>query len=464
MSKAGAGMSAESPADAGVRRAEVAAALSLATDLGVGQPMGHALHSCLLAMELGASLGLGADDLCTVYYVALLQRVGCTADAFELSAWFDDEIAAHARTFTIDFGRPAEVMLDLERQAGAGRPPLRRLRTLARALVTGRQTLGELFQSSCETAQLLVERLGLGGDVGRAVGQIFEHWNGNAWPAGLKGEAIAVPTRVARLAADVEVFVHLGGADAAAVVRRRSGRTYDPTIATKFLEEADQLLQALAAESAWEAGLAAEPESHQRLTDSELDAALRTIADFADLKSPYFTGHSTGVAVLAATAAERCRLPLAEVVALRRAALVHNLGRVGVPNGIWDKPGALSDGDWELVRMHPYFTERVLTRAPALAHIGALAALHHERLDGSGYDRGVRAAALPTGARLLAAAAMPTTRVSSRARTVRHDRRGRQPTSCGAQSGWGRSMAKRRTRSSARRGTVCVAAGNGRRV
>jgi HD-GYP domain-containing protein (c-di-GMP phosphodiesterase class II) len=398
-------MSAESPADAGVRRAEVVAALSLATDLGVGQPMGHALRSCLLAMELGASLGLGADDLRTVYYVALLQRVGCTADAFELSAWFDDEIAAHARTFTIDFDRPAEVMLDLVRQAGAGRPPLRRLRTLAGALATGRQTLGELFRSSCETAQLLVERLGLGGEIGGAVGQIFEHWNGHGWPAGLQGEAIAVPTRVARLAADVEVFVHLGGADvAAAVVRRRAGRTYDPTIATKFLEEADQLLQVLAAESAWEAGLAAEPEPRHRLTNSELDTALRTIADFADLKSPYFTGHSTGVAVLAATAAERCRLPPAEVVVLRRAGLVHDLGRVGVPNGIWDKPGALTDGDWELVRMHPYFTERVLTRAPALAHIGALAALHHERLDGSGYHRGVRAGALPTGARLLAAA------------------------------------------------------------
>jgi hypothetical protein len=122
-------MSAESPADAGVRRAEVVAALSLATDLGVGQPMGHALRSCLLAVDLGASLGLGADDLRTVYYVALLQRVGCTADAFELSAWFDDEIAAHARTFTIDFGRPVEVMIDLVRQAGAGRPPLRRLST-----------------------------------------------------------------------------------------------------------------------------------------------------------------------------------------------------------------------------------------------------------------------------------------------------------------------------------------------
>src|SRR3712207_1341859 len=116
-------MSAESPADARVRRAEVVAALSLATDLGVGQPMGHALRSCLLAVDLGAALGLGADDLRAVYYVALLQRVGCTADAFELSAWFDDEIAAHARTFTIDFGRPVDVMIDLVRQAGAGRPP-----------------------------------------------------------------------------------------------------------------------------------------------------------------------------------------------------------------------------------------------------------------------------------------------------------------------------------------------------
>ncbi len=398
-------MSAESLAGAGVRRAEVVAALSLATDLGVGQPMGHALRSCLLAVDLGASLGLGADDLRAVYYVALLQRVGCTADAFELSAWFDDEIAAHARTFTIDFGRPAEVMIDLVRQAGAGRRPLRRLRTIAGALATGRQTLADLFRSSCETAQLLVERLGLGGDVGRAVGQVFEHWNGNGWPAGLKGQSIAISTRVARLAADVEVFHHLGGEDAAAaVVRRRAGRTYDPTVAANFLQESGSLLKTLAAESAWEAGLAAEPGPHHRLTEPELDAALQTIADFTDLKSPYFAGHSTGVAALAAAAAERCRLPPAEVVALQRAALVHDLGRVGVPNGVWDKPGPLTDGEWELVRLHPYFTERVLARPPALAHLGSLSALHHERLDGSGYHRGLRAASLPTTARLLAAA------------------------------------------------------------
>ena len=398
-------MTLATPRETGVRRAEVVAVLSLATDLGVGQPMGHALRSCLLAMHLGAALGLGEVELRDAYYVALLQRIGCTADAFELSAWFDDEIAAHGRTFTIDFSRPLDVMSDLVRQAGAGRPPLPRLRTLAGALLTGRQTLDELFRSSCEAAQLLSQRLGLGQAVAGAIAQIFEHWNGSGWPAGCTGETIALPTRIARLAADVEVFHHLGGEQAAvAMTQRRVGRIYDPAVAAIFLRESGSLLDTLDTPSAWETALAAEPGPRPRMSDDELESALRAMADFADLKSPYFAGHSTGVATLAAEAASRSRLPRDDIAALRRAALVHDLGRVGVPNGVWDKPGALSEGEWEQVRLHPYYTERVLARSPALAHLGTLAALHHERLDGSGYHRGLAATALPAAARLLAAA------------------------------------------------------------
>jgi HD-GYP domain-containing protein (c-di-GMP phosphodiesterase class II) len=408
-------MSAGTPANESVRRAEVVAALSLATDLGVGQPMGHALRSCLLAVSLGSSLGLSAADLRDVYYVALLQRVGCTADAFALAAWFDDEIAAHGRTFTIDFGRPSEVAIDLVRQAGAGRPPLRRLRTLAGALAFGKQTLGDLFRSSCQVAQLLAERLGLGTEVAAAVAQIFEHWNGSGWPNGLQGEAIALPARVARLAADVEVFHHLGGDQAVAkVTRERAGRTYDPAVAATFLQERGRLLQAFEVPSAWDAGLAAEPGPQPRLTEEEFDTAMRVMADFVDLKSPYFAGHSAGVAALVSAASERRRLPAADAITLRRAGLIHDLGRVGIANGVWDKPGPLTDGEWEHVRLHPYFTERILARPPALARLGALAALHHERLDGSGYHRGLLATSLPAGARLLAAADVYHTKLEMR--------------------------------------------------
>jgi HD-GYP domain-containing protein (c-di-GMP phosphodiesterase class II)/DNA-binding CsgD family transcriptional regulator len=150
--------------------------------------------------------------------------------------------------------------------------------------------------------------------------------------------------------------------------------------------------------------LAAEPGARPSLSAAEADRAIRAMADFADLKTPFFSGHSSGVADLAVGAAERCRLSPAEVAALRRAALLHDLGRSAVSTVIWEKAGPLTEGEWERVRLHPYYTERVLARSRALTAVGAIAALHHERLDGSGYHRGFPAQLQPPPARLLAAA------------------------------------------------------------
>jgi HD-GYP domain-containing protein (c-di-GMP phosphodiesterase class II) len=147
-----------------------------------------------------------------------------------------------------------------------------------------------------------------------------------------------------------------------------------------------------------------EPGTRIYLSDEQFDNACRAIADFADLKSPYTLGHSAGVAALAASAARRYGLPQVDIDALRRAGLLHDIGRVGISAGIWGKPGPLSEREWERVRMHPYYTERVLARPGVLGRLGALAALHHERLDGSGYYRGLPASMLSPSARILAAA------------------------------------------------------------
>ncbi len=392
--------------DAGrARLAEVLGCFSLATDLGAGQPLQHTLRACLLAMELASALGLDAGQQRELFDVALLQRIGCTADAFELSTWFDDELAAHARTYTLDFGRPRELLVDVARHAGAGRPVVRRLRTVATALATGREAVPSFFAASCEVAQRLTARLGFPPPVQRAVAQVFERWDGRGWPAGARGEEIALSIRIARLAADAEVFDRLGGPEAAvAAVRRRSATIYDPAIAGAFCRHARRLLAILSVESAWDAVLSREPGAPRHLSLADLDTALGAMADFADLKAPWFSGHSHGVATLAGAAGGRCGLSEGDRATLRRAALVHDLGRAGVPNGIWNKPGRLNDEEWERVRLHPYYPERVLARSPALARAGALASLHHERLDGSGYHRGLAGAALSVSARILAAA------------------------------------------------------------
>jgi len=271
--------------------------------------------------------------------------------------------------------------------------------------LAGMPRLVDLGAAHCEVAQRLAERLGFGHDVQIALGQVFERWDGKGVPRGLRREAIARSVRIVQLAQDAVVSHRLGGVDAAvARARQRAGGAYDPRVVEAFYREAARLLSDPEDGSAWTAVLALEPGEQLELGPERLDEAIRAAADFADLKSPVLSGHSSGVAALASEAARRCRLPEQGVVAVRWAGFLHDLGRVGVTAAIWGKTGPLSDAEWERVRLHPYYTERVLQRAPALAGPGALAAAHHERLDGSGYHRGSSAPQLPVAARLLAAA------------------------------------------------------------
>ena len=154
----------------------------------------------------------------------------------------------------------------------------------------------------------------------------------------------------------------------------------------------------------WEQALESEPLPQRWIAGEHVDAAFTAIAALTGLKSPWFREHSTGVAELAEAAAWRMGLPAGSVTAVRRAALAHDLGRVGVSNAIWEKPGPLGFGEWERVRLHPHFTERAFSQSPALAPIGLLAGSHHERLDGSGYHRGTSGQGLGQPARILAAA------------------------------------------------------------
>jgi HD-GYP domain-containing protein (c-di-GMP phosphodiesterase class II) len=254
-------------------------------------------------------------------------------------------------------------------------------------------------------AGLFAMRLGLGVEVRDGLQHVFERWDGKGTPAGIAGEAIALSARIVVVADIVESFRRLGGATAAVdVARRRAGGQFDPSLAEHVCDNADALLDGLDEAMGWDAAIAAETALAQRMSGTRLDSALEAIADFADLKSPYTTGHSRGVAERAAAAALRAGLGEPAAAELRRAGLVHDVGRLGVPNTVWDKPGPLSDGEWERVRLHPYYTERVLARPRGLARLGALAGLHHERLDGSGYHRSAPAGALPPAARILAAA------------------------------------------------------------
>jgi HD-GYP domain-containing protein (c-di-GMP phosphodiesterase class II) len=394
-------------AGTGVRRAEILAALSMATDLAMGQPVEFALKSCVLGMRLGEALGLGDEELGEIYHHALLRYVGCNAETYSMVTLFGDEFELRRDFALVDSGRAAEMMsfvFSHLRRARDDAGTYELLAHITRGLLTAKTTAAETLAGHCEVAERLAERLGLSRAVQRNLGQIYERWDGRGLPRGLKGEAVAPAVRVVTLAQDAIVLRAAHGDDAAlAKLKARRGGAYDPRVADRFLRAAPELIGGIDVVS-WEAVLALEPKPHADLSEAEFDAACLAIADFTDLKSPYTPGHSRAVSALAGDAARRCGLPEADVVDVARAGLLHDLGQVAVSARILIKPGPLSDAEREQVRLHPYFGERVLSRPKALARLGAIVGQHHERLDGSGYHRGARAAALIPQGRILAAA------------------------------------------------------------
>jgi len=390
--------------DSGLRLAELVAVFSLAMDLGLGQPMEHVLRSWLIAARIGDHLGVTADQRAALYYVVTLAWVGCVADTPEVANWFGDDIAYRGDSYRIDMAGLPLVGFMLG-HVGAGKSTLHRLRLAAGLVATGGGAIERGMMSHCLTTGRMAERLGLGADVCDPLQQVFTRWDGKGVPGGVGGEAIALPIRLFHLADVVEVFHRAGGTEAAvAVARERRGSHFDPAVVDVFGAVAEDVLGDPVTEADWQALIAEEPSLQRRLSHRELDAALEAIADFTDLRSPARAGHSRGVADLAARAAAYAGLPDADVVTVRRAALLHDIGLHGVPASILDKPGPLSESESERMRMHAYYTERMLARPPALARLGAIAALTHERCDGSGYHRGLAGPAIPATGRLLATA------------------------------------------------------------
>ena len=386
-----------------VRMAELVASLSFAIDLGVGMPMEWVLRTCLTAMHLGEAAGLDAARRRNLYYLALLRHVGCTSTSAAAVHDFGGDLGM-AEGFALDLENPAEGLRFLFTVVGRDRPLPERIRIVAGLLIGGEAIKRENHVAHCEVAERMAERLAIDPALPGLFRQVYARWDGKGTPKGIKGNEIALEVRVLHLAQDAATLYATGGAAAAIeAVRKRSGAGLDPDLSALFLRNSAALLAPLAAGSAWDAVLAAEPGAKVRVPEDRLSAALEAIADFGDFKSPFTLGRSRAVAALARAAAEKLGLAQAEAEEIHRAALLQDIGRVGVPAAIWGKPGALDEGEWERVRMHPYFTERILARAPSLARLAGLASLHHERLDGSGYHRRSQSADLPMAARILAA-------------------------------------------------------------
>jgi HD-GYP domain-containing protein (c-di-GMP phosphodiesterase class II) len=389
-----------------VRLAELVAVLSLVSDLGMGRPMEHALRQCRIALRLGEQLGVNDEARQAIYYSGLLAWVGCHVDAYEQAKWFGDDHVLKSDSTLVDFAGPRAAMGFTLRHLGAGQPLASRVRAgLGFFTGGGTKDIEVMLENHWRAVDSLATSLGLRELVRRSIKQTFERWDGRGAPDGAKGEEILVTSRLVCLADVVEIYHRAGGVEAAVeVARQRSGTQFDPAVTEAFCDHAKDIFDDLAETRSWDAIIDAEPGLAEPLPVDELDGALEGIADFSDVKSPFTIGHSRGVADLAGDAAAGLGLP--DAADVRRAALLHDLGRIGVSNGIWDKEGELTVSESERVRLHPYLTERTLASSPGLSHLGRIAIQQHERLDGSGYPRGLPGEAITPGGRVLAAADM----------------------------------------------------------
>jgi HD-GYP domain-containing protein (c-di-GMP phosphodiesterase class II) len=384
--------------------AELTVALSLATDLGTGQPMEHGLRTCWLSLRTAEALGLDAAARSCVYYVALLRFLGCTSDAADTAVLAGgNDVAFNAAMAPMLMARPGEAMRYFVRHLAEDLPVRRRAGRVVRALTDPGMDRRSLSQH-CEAGSRLAARVGLGEAVCQALAHAYERWDGHGHPDGLSGEEVPIAVRVVSVARDAELWERRAGWPATVeVLAHRRGHGYDPAVVDVVVAGGRAWLGDVA-DDPRAAVVDAEPAPVAIIPEGGLDGALAAVADFTDLKSPWLRGHSPGVAALVVAAAGAAGLPDGDAVTLGRAALVHDVGRVGVSNGIWDRPGALSADQWERVRLHPYLTDRVLRRCPLLDPFADVAARHHERADGSGYHRGTSGDQLDQGARLLAAA------------------------------------------------------------
>ena len=385
-----------------VRLNEILAALSLACDVGNDFPIEKGLRNTLLAVRLASELGIRGETLSAIYYIGLLRFIGCSGYADETSKIFPDDNAMRGAMAPVDFGYPVE---GLRQAATLGRGPLGRTRAIATMVVRGKRLGEELQRADCEVMIKGAQRLGLQPAVAKGLGDGYERWDGKGGPRGARGEAIEMSARILAVAHQAEIHFRIAGLTAArAMIQRGAGGWFDPEVADTLLKHADRLLAPLTATSVWNAVLGEEPFPHVYVAGSRLQDIARLFGEIADLKCAYTLGHSTGVAELAARAANRLALADADVEVIRTAGLLHDVGRLSVPTGIWNKPGPLSPSEWERVRLHTYYTERTLSQSPLLEPAARIASMHHERLDGSGYHRGAPASMLSLPARILAAA------------------------------------------------------------
>jgi HD-GYP domain-containing protein (c-di-GMP phosphodiesterase class II) len=371
-----------------VRRSEVIAAFTYALDLTEGQPQGHSVRCCFIASTLGRELGLDESTAGVIYYATLLKDLGCSSNAARVHELFQADDLAFKRAWkTVAPSRAAAVRF-IAGNTARGAPAKRRAAPLVRALAGSQAIAQELTETRCTRGAAIARDLRFGESVARAIYRLDEHWDGSGRPGGLRGERIPVASRLALLAQVADVFHQAGGRERAIdEVGRRAGSWLDPELAGVFARVAERgTFWAQLESSTIDVRVnAIAPDESKDIDEDYLDAIAAAFGRVIDAKSPFTAGHSSRVADLAVGLGECLGVVPARLTRLRRAALLHDIGKLGVSSAILEKPGKLSAGEWEAMRGHAGLTQAILGRIGAFADMAPIAAAHHERLDGKGY-------------------------------------------------------------------------------
>jgi putative nucleotidyltransferase with HDIG domain len=390
----------------------VISALSYALDLTEGQPMGHAVRCCIIGMRVAQEMGLPVAQQSDLYYALLMKDAGCSANASKMVQILGtDDLAGKRDAMRMDWTKVGWESLQYALgHVKTGAPFLERVRGLYDMASHQKENAKLLNQIRCERGSAIARRIGLSAGAAEAIHNVNEHWNGLGQPRGIRGRDIPLLSRIMNLAQTVDIFFsHYGGAAGPArsieVIDKRSGRWFDPDVANAFFSIA--ILPSFWAdvEDAARRVNDFEPRQDRMLATPEaIDNICLAFADVIDAKSPFTYRHSTGVAGAAVAMAKTLGLSDTDVTMMRRAALLHDIGKLGVSNAILDKPGKLTDDEWASVKKHPFYTHEILRRIPGFGELSEIAASHHEKLDGSGYFRHLDAEHMPLAARILVVA------------------------------------------------------------
>jgi HD-GYP domain-containing protein (c-di-GMP phosphodiesterase class II) len=376
-----------------IRLAEILGALSHALDMVEGQPPGHCVRCCWIGIHIGWEIGLSPEQIWELYYTLLLKDLGCSSNAARICQLYLVDDIAFKRDFKTVNGSLPQVLRFVLSHTGMKAGLAERFRALVHVFQNGGQVARELMETRCDRGAEIARKMRFSDAVAQGIRNLDEHWDGGGLPLHLSGEAIPIYSRIALLAQVVDVFQVANGTDAAKLeIRHRAGSWFDPALAAAFERAAAQpgFWEMMQSDDLDRAIFALEPAQSTSLVDDDyLDDIAAAFAQVVDSKSPYTSGHSERVTLFSDLIARQMGLPDAQRRFLRRAALLHDIGKLGVSNSILDKPGKLDPDEWAAMQMHAAYTHTILSRITAFSELSAIAAAHHERLDGKGYPLGL---------------------------------------------------------------------------